>query len=202
MDVFKKFMAFPMFATATWLVWVLGQQTGVDGAGALLSLLVGFNMLLWSLALHGRVRAAVTTLSVVTLAALGSLVGPSVLRPTPAANQLVDATWQPWAPGKAEAIVAQGRPVFVDFTAAWCVTCQYNKLTTLADPALLTDFQAKNVTLLRADWTNRDPGITAALASLGRNGVPVYVLHRSGRSPVVLSEVISVDEVRAALSTL
>jgi thiol:disulfide interchange protein len=202
MDVFKKFMAFPMFATATWLVWVLGQQTGVDGAGALLALLVGFSMVLWSVTLKGRVRTAVAALSVAALSGLAVLVGPSVVAVTPASNRAVDATWQPWAPGKAEALVAQGRPVFVDFTAAWCVTCQYNKRTTLADQVVLSAFQAKNVVLLRADWTKRDPAITAALSALGRNGVPVYVLHRGGRPPVVLSEVISVDEVRAALSTL
>jgi thiol:disulfide interchange protein len=202
MDVFKKFMAFPMFATATWLVWVLGQQTGVDGAGALLALLVGFSMVLWSVTLKGRVRTAVAALSLATLSGLAFLVGPSVVAVTAGSNPAVDATWQPWAPGKAEALVAQGRPVFVDFTAAWCVTCQYNKRTTLAHQAVLSAFQAKNVVLLRADWTKRDPAITAALASLGRSGVPVYVLQRSGRPPVVLSEVISVDEVRAALSTL
>jgi thiol:disulfide interchange protein len=92
--------------------------------------------------------------------------------------------------------------VFVDFTAAWCVTCQYNKQTTLADPGLLAEFDAKNVVMLRADWTRRDPAITAALARLGRNGVPVYVLQRPGQSPRVLSEVLSVGEVRQALNTL
>jgi len=69
--------------------------------------------------------------------------------------------------------------VFVDFTAAWCVTCQYNKHTTLADEAVLADFAARRVALLRADWTRRDPAITEALAALGRTGVPVYVLYAS-----------------------
>jgi thiol:disulfide interchange protein DsbD len=92
--------------------------------------------------------------------------------------------------------------VFVDFTAAWCVTCQYNKKTTLADPRVLADLDAKRVTLMRADWTRRDPAITAALGQLGRNGVPVYVLYQAGRAPVVLSEILSVDEVRAALANL
>jgi thiol:disulfide interchange protein DsbD len=95
---------------------------------------------------------------------------------------------------------AQGRPVFVDFTAAWCVTCQYNKKTTLANPALLADMATQNVALLRADWTRRDPAITAALAALGRNGVPVYVVYKPGQAPVVLSEILSVAEVRAALA--
>jgi thiol:disulfide interchange protein DsbD len=100
-----------------------------------------------------------------------------------------------------EQVLATG-PVFVDFTAAWCVTCQYNKKTTLANAEVLADFAARKVTLLRADWTRRDPAITAALAQLGRNGVPVYVLYKSGANPLVLSEILSVSEVRSALATL
>jgi thiol:disulfide interchange protein DsbD len=90
--------------------------------------------------------------------------------------------------------------VFVDFTAAWCITCQYNKQTTLSDGALLADFKARQVTLLRADWTRRDPAITTALTALGRSGVPVYVLHLPGKAPQVLSELLSVGELQAALA--
>jgi thiol:disulfide interchange protein DsbD len=92
--------------------------------------------------------------------------------------------------------------VFVDFTAAWCVTCQYNKRTTLADSEVLADFAQRRVALLRADWTRRDPAITAALSALGRSGVPVYVLYAQGRPPVVLSEILSKREVQAALAAL
>jgi thiol:disulfide interchange protein DsbD len=99
-------------------------------------------------------------------------------------------------------LVASGRPVFVDFTAAWCVTCQYNKKTTLGKAEVLADFQGRNVALLRADWTRRDPAITAALAQLGRNGVPVYVFYKAGSAPVVLSEVLGVEEVRSAIAGL
>jgi thiol:disulfide interchange protein DsbD len=92
--------------------------------------------------------------------------------------------------------------VFVDFTAAWCITCQLNKKTTLSNAEVLADFAAANVTLLRADWTRRDPAITAALARLGRSGVPVYVLYQAGHAPVVMSEILSTSEVRAAVATL
>ena len=96
--------------------------------------------------------------------------------------------------------MAEGRPVFVDFTAAWCVTCQYNKKTTLANREVMAGLKQANVALLRADWTRRDPAITAALTALGRSGVPVYVFYKKGSAPVVLSEVLGVEEVLSVVS--
>ena len=202
MDTLKKFMAFPMFATVAWLVWVLGQQSGIDGAGALLVLLVAVAFVAWALAQTGRARLIAGGVSLVLLLALGWGVGPAVTTPAPAAQRTGDGLWQAWAPGKVEQILATGQPVFVDFTAAWCVTCQYNKQTTLSDPQVLADIAERKVNLLRADWTRRDPAITAALQQLGRNGVPVYVLYQSGRAPLVMSEILSVKDVRAALAQL
>jgi thiol:disulfide interchange protein DsbD len=203
MDTFRRLMAFPMFATVVWLVWVLGQQTGIDGASALLALLVSGAFVLWALTLQGRARTVFTLISIAGFVLLTLGIGPNVVKfaeTTPATASA--GRWQPWEPGKVDALVAAGQPVFVDFTAAWCVTCQYNKKTTLANAAVLADFEAQKVHLLRADWTRRDPAITAALSALGRNGVPVYVLYKAGRAPVVLSEIIGVDEVRAALAAL
>jgi thiol:disulfide interchange protein/DsbC/DsbD-like thiol-disulfide interchange protein len=202
MDTLKKFMAFPMFATVAWLVWVLGQQTGIDGAGALLILLVAMACMVWALTLPGRSRAVAGSLSLALLAALAWGVGPYLTRPVETAALSSPAGWQAWEPGRVDQIVASGQPVFVDFTAAWCVTCQYNKKTTLSNPDVLADLASRKVALLRADWTRRDPAITAALRQLGRNGVPVYVLYQSGKAPVLLSEIPSVQEVRAVLARL
>jgi len=202
MDVFRKLMAFPMFATVVWLVWVLGQQSGIDGAGALLALLVALSLLVWALTLAGKTRRVLSALALAALAALTWVLWPQLTQPPPAATARADALWQDWSPGRVEQILAAGQPVFVDFTAAWCITCQYNKKTTLADAQLLADFKQRKVALLRADWTRRDPAITAALQSLGRSGVPVYVLYRAGRAPAVLTEVLSVNEVRTALAAL
>jgi thiol:disulfide interchange protein len=203
MDTFRRAMAFPMFATVVWLVWVLGQQSGIDGAGALLALLVALSGVLWSLTLKGRSRFVVATISIAVCALLVGAIGRNIVKPVEvtAAASSTDR-WQAWAPGRVEQVLASGTPVFVDFTAAWCVTCQYNKKTTLVNKDVLTDLQAKKVTLLRADWTRRDPAITAALAQLGRNGVPVYVVYKAGSVPVVLSEILSVQELRTALRAL
>jgi DsbC/DsbD-like thiol-disulfide interchange protein/cytochrome c biogenesis protein CcdA len=206
MITFRHAMAFPMLATVVWLVWVLGQQTGVDGAGALLALLLALSAVLWSLTLKGRTRWYIATISIAGGALLAGAIGQNVLKPLDASpsqgNGASTERWQPWTPQRVAQALATGETVFVDFTAAWCVTCQYNKKTTLANAEVLADLAAKKVTLLRADWTRRDPAITAALAGLGRNGVPVYVLYKTGRAPVVLSEILSVSEVRAALKEL
>jgi len=203
MDTFRRAMAFPMFATVVWLVWVLGQQTGIDGAGALLALLVALSGVIWSLTLKGRSRVVIATISIAVFALLTGAIGQNVLKSVETTTTTTSGDrWQAWAPGRVEQVLATGAPVFVDFTAAWCVTCQYNKKTTLANPAVLADLDAKKVTLLRADWTRRDPAITAALSQLGRNGVPVYVIYKNDRAPVVLSEILSVQELRAALASL
>ncbi len=202
MDTLKRFLAFPMFATVVWLVWVLGQQSGIDGAGALLALLVAIALVVWSLNLVGRTRVVAGTLSAIVLALLAWGLAPYIVRPVePPAGAMANG-WEPWEPGRVEQLVASGRPVFVDFTAAWCVTCQVNKQTTLHNQGLLDDLARHKVALLRADWTRRDPAITAALRQLGRNGVPVYVFYQAGKVPVVLSEVLSVRDVRAVLERL
>jgi thiol:disulfide interchange protein len=203
MVTFKQLMAFPMFATVAWLVWVLGQQSGVDGAGALLALLVLMALAIWAFTLRGTARTLLAAFSI-ALCALGLwAIGPNITRPIAVASAAPAAGgWQAWEPGRVDQLAAQGQSVFVDFTAAWCVTCQYNKKTTLSNAAVLADIQAKNVALLRADWTRRDPAVTAALAQLGRSGVPVYVIYKPGRAPVVLSEILSVDDVRAELARL
>ena len=150
-----------------------------------------------------------TLISLIAALALGGFllwaVGPNVTRlaaPVTAEASPPGTRWQAWTPQATQAVLAQGRTVFVDFTAAWCVTCQYNKKTTLANSEVLAALDAAQVQTFRADWTRRDATITAELQKLGRAGVPVYVLQAPGRPPVVLSEVLSVADVMQALAKL
>ena len=203
MVTFKQLMAFPMFATVVWLVWVLGQQSGIDGAAALLGVLVLISLIIWALTLKGRLRSVIATFSVAAGALFIGATGQNITKiQGNSATANLASDWQAWEPGRVEQLTASGQNVFVDFTAAWCVTCQYNKKTTLSNAQVLADMAAKKVVLLRADWTLRDPAVTAALAQLGRSGVPVYVIYKPGRAPVVLSEILSVDDVRVELAKL
>jgi thiol:disulfide interchange protein/DsbC/DsbD-like thiol-disulfide interchange protein len=202
---FKTLMAFPMFATVVWLVWVLGQQVGIDGVAALLALLVALAFAAWAFGTPGMTRRARAAFGAAALALFGSTLAwawPALREAPPVASAAAPAAdgWEPWSAARVAELVAEGRPVFVDFTAAWCVTCQLNKRTTLNSDSLRADFAARRVALLRADWTRRDPAIAAALAQLGRNGVPVYALYRPGQTePTLLPEVLSVQAVRDAL---
>ena len=207
----RQFMAFPMAATVLWLLWVLGHLGGMDAAASLAVLLWCLALTVWALNLQGRSRWVFATLALAVSLALLRAVGPNVLAtPTVAAPADSNTTaasaapgaWQAWSAERVRTELQNGRAVFVDFTATWCITCQYNKQTTLSQDAVLQDFAAKQVTLLRADWTQRDPAITQALAELGRSGVPVYVLYAPGKPATVMSEILSASDLRAALKAL
>jgi thiol:disulfide interchange protein DsbD len=200
----KQLLAFPLYATVAWLTWVLGAQLDNDAVMRLLVTLVVLAFVLWSWRAFraGGSRAWAAT-AVVALVAGATIAWPLFGGPRPPATATAqEEGWQPFSPARVAELGAQGRPVFVDFTAAWCVTCQVNKRLVLNTADVRHAFAARDVALVRADWTRRDPVITAALAALGRNGVPAYVLYRPGKEPLVLPEVLQKQSLIDALATL
>lgn len=186
MERAKNVLAFPMFAAAVWLVWVLAEQTGSAGVMALLSVAAALAFALF-VARWGRVWLAI---GVVALAITGGL----MWRPLVGAETQSLLVSEPWSPARVEELRAEGRGVFVNFTAAWCVTCKVNEAAALARPRVAEAMAQANVAYLVGDWTNRDETIAAALAEYGRAGVPLYLYYPAdGGAAQVLPQMLSED---------
>jgi thiol:disulfide interchange protein DsbD len=193
MERLKEFLALPLYATVGWLVWVLAEQIGPSAVLTLGGGLVAVGLLAWGLRLAGWRRRGVATLAL--LAALSAAWWPALPAGDSAApgarRTAAGAGWQPWTPDLVAAARSSQRPVFVDFTAAWCVTCQLNKRLVLERGEVLSAFASADAVLLRADWTRHDPAITAELARLGRGGVPVYALYPPSGEVLLLPEILA-----------
>jgi thiol:disulfide interchange protein DsbD len=209
MLTFKQLLAFPMYGAAAWLLWVLSQETAGAGLAAALAAMVtlAFAAWVWSASRlassRGRVTGTVFTLA--GLAATGALLAfvhqaaaPAAAAPTAAAG----IASEPYSAEKLAELRAQNRPVFVDATAAWCITCLVNEKVALSGDAVHQAFASKHVAYLVADWTNRNAQITALLAAHGRSGVPLYLYYAPGASdavilPQVLTETAVLDAIGA-----
>ena len=214
MDTLKQIFAFPMYASAAWLLWVLAQQTSALGLGAALAGAILVALAAWAYqksklsSARGRVSALVTALLAVLAAVLlpvrYSGVADASSAGVPANPQAADA-WQPYDAARLAELTAAGRPLLVNFTASWCLTCLVNERNAFADAAVQDIFRGKGVTLMKGDWTNRDPAITKALAAFGRAGVPLYVVYNSkpgSSEPVVLPQLLTAGVVRDAFAQL
>ena len=212
MEVLKQAISVPIFATVIWLAWVVTSGYGAELLAALLAsflllAVAGWFLGRWPARRWATVVAVVIVAVVVALAAYGEkLAGEQTVPATPvgAGTQSTSAgTWQPWSADAVQKSLAASQPVFVDFTASWCLSCQVNERVALSRPEVMQAFAAKNVALYRADWTREDPAITQALTDLGRSGVPVYALYSPGHGdPVLLPQVLTPGIVIDALVKL
>jgi thiol:disulfide interchange protein len=209
METLKQFLAFPLYATVAWLIWVLSFQVGASGLLAALAALVLIAFGAWAHSLsQGRSNvsarvlqgmAAVSVAGVVALAIAIDLSRPAEIHAQDASAQ---AGSEAFSQQKLDTLLASGQNVFVNMTAAWCITCLVNERTALSTGAVREIFTGKGITYLKGDWTNRNPEITRLLEKFGRSGVPLYVLYRGGREPLVLPQILTKSLVLDALGKI
>ena len=211
MLTFKQLMAFPMYVTAIWLIWVLGRQTGVNGmaVGLLGVVLIGFAIWLWSKRpRQGPARVGLALAAWLAVAGSLAMLASPLLQPAPASAAPTDvagaAGWGVYAPDTVAELQAEGQPVFVNLTADWCVTCHVNERVALNTATVVNAMERSGVARLKGDWTNRDPVITAVLEQYDRTGVPLYLLYpgEAGAAPMVLPQILTPQRVVDALDTL
>jgi thiol:disulfide interchange protein DsbD len=224
MERLKQALAFPMYGTAAWLVWVLAQQAGAPAVALALGSAVVLGFAAWLHAqahqvspLAGRVTTGAAALvagvavgaAVWGLNGLGSepatasaTAGPASAAAPSSASHAAGNGWETYSPERLQALRSEGKPVFVNLTAAWCLTCLVNERVALGQPQVDAAFEAAGITRLKGDWTRPDERITHLLAQHGRDGVPLYLLYPAGtgREAVVLPQVLTPDVVLAALA--
>jgi Thiol:disulfide interchange protein len=194
METLKEILAFPLFATVLWLLWVLGQQAGTQGWFYSAAALLGISFALW---LGQRKRAVWKVIAWIFAIAMIVHAGQKIQTAEVDPSSQQQSEWTAYSDEKLQAALLENHAVFVDFTAAWCITCQVNKKAVLETDAAVEIFKTKNILRMRADWTKQDPHITQALARLGRNSVPVYVFYAGNNSePQILPQILTLDMIR------
>ncbi len=200
----KEFLAFPIYLTVVWLLWVFARQTGSDAVGLLLAGLVLLALALW-IWRHTQYREDLRWLQAAALLCVVLAVAavPAALRSAPAqaASEPAGSVESQdgavaWSPAALQAALDGGAPVFVNMTADWCITCKLNERVALATDSVQSHFAALGVKYLKGDWTHSDPDITGYLESFGRNGVPLYVYYAPGQAPVILPQLLTPEIVR------
>jgi DsbC/DsbD-like thiol-disulfide interchange protein/cytochrome c biogenesis protein CcdA len=206
MEVLKQATAVPIFATVIWLVWLFASSAGVDALTALLAALLLLAIAGWILGRWPARRvASVFAISVIVLAVATPLYALWKFPPTDTNSARLGASragWEPYSRAAVEQYRAQGRPVFVDFTARWCLSCQVNERAVLNRGDVRRRLRDSGIVLVRADWTKHDEGIASALTELGRSGVPTYVFYLPGQPALLLPEVLTPGVVLGALDQL
>lgn len=213
METLKQFMGFLLMATVLWLLWVLSQQAGAQGVMLLLVSLLIVGLGAWIYGRWGTLYRSKITRRIAQVLALLTLVGGLAfslqnITPNAPAGSVVSTTgginWKPFSPELVATLRKEHKPVFIDFTAAWCLSCQVNQRVALSSPEVAEAFRKKGIVAVMADWTNQDPVIAKALAAFGRESVPLYVLYPPGADskPVILPELITPGIVTSAIADI
>ena len=213
MDRLRQFLAFPMYASAVWMIWVLTQQTGADGVIYALGGMILIAFAIWLLRLgsgtsfagwlrRGLAAAAVLLAFAAVLKLDDAPATAASASGGPSAGVSFDG-WERFSRARMNEAAAAGKPVFVDFTAAWCITCLVNERVALETSATRRAFEQAGVVKLKGDWTNRDPEITATLKEAGRAGVPLYLFWAPGAErPKILPQVLTEATIASELSSI
>ena len=201
MQHFKEFLAFPMLGAGIWLVWVLAQQAGPDGVLAILAAMAGISLLVWAAStFDGLWRWVLGGVGIGLVVAAFFHLNAASQPPEQAPAEESAVNVQPWSKEAIAMARAQGKTVFVNFTAAWCVTCKLNETVALNTPAVRAALSSHSVVYLKGDWTKRDAAIAQELAAHQRAGVPLYLVYRPGEaSPQTLPQILTEDIVIKAL---
>jgi thiol:disulfide interchange protein len=203
MLTFKQFLAFPMYGAATWLVWVLAQEAGPRSVAIILAAFIALALAawLWSMTRNLAGRGRIIGMLAALLVLLGGLYGIAQLRGASAAPAVsATRTGEPYTAATLATLRASGRPVFVDATAAWCITCLVNEDAVLSRPSVKSAFASRDVAYLVADWTNQNPEITQLLKDNGRSGVPLYLYYAPhADTPVILPQILTESGVLTAI---
>ena len=211
METLRQVMAFPMMATVIWLISVLAALSGSGSVILLLGALLASGLGAWAWGRWGALSRAAAVRTAAGLAAILLAVGgtslAAVLVPhsvpgsAPAVPAAVSSRWEPWSQARLDELRLAGTPVFLDFTATWCLSCQVNEKVALDNPAVLKGFDEAGIVTLRADWTDSSDAIARALAGFGRASVPLYVFYpRGGKEPVILPEILTPGIVLGAIA--